>query len=71
MADCVENMNIVPGAQANGLGRYCCPNQPCCPSMIAGPTGPTGPMGPTGPAGHVGPMGPTAASIYPQKPGNH
>ena len=42
MADCVENMNIVPGAQANGLGRYCCPNQPCCPSMIAGPTGPTG-----------------------------
>ena len=40
MADCVsENMNIICGQQANGLNRYPCPVQPCCPSMIAGPFG--------------------------------
>ena len=56
MADCVENMNIIPGAQANGLARWTgCPSQPCCPSLIAGPTGP---------AGATGAMGPTGALIY-------
>ena len=53
MADCVsENMNIINGQGANGLGRYpmqpCHPPQACCPSLIAGPTGPTGPAGATG-----------------------
>lgn len=69
MADCAENMNIISGAQANGLARYPypCQTQPCCPSLIAGPTGPagaTGAQGPTGPAGPVGapgPMGPMGA----------
>ena len=59
MADCgSENMNIICGQQANGLYRYPCPTQPCCPSLIAGPTGPTGP------AGVTGPIGPTGALIY-------
>ena len=69
MADCVsENMNIICGQQANGLNRYPCPAQPCCPSLIAGPTGPVGPAGPIGPtgptgaAGPVGPAGPTGAA---------
>ena len=69
MADCAENMNIISGAQANGLARYPypCQTQPCCPSLIAGPTGPAGatgaqgPAGPAGPVGAPGPMGPMGA----------
>ena len=60
MADCKDNMNIVPGREADGLRRgwdwdHCGPR--CCPSLIVGPTGPTGAPGATGPTGPVGAPG--------------
>lgn len=60
MADCKDNMNIVPGREADGLRRgwdwdHCEPR--CCPSLIVGPTGPTGAPGATGPTGPVGAPG--------------
>ena len=73
MAECKENMNIICGAEADGLRRgwqgHPCGNF-CCPSLIAGPPGPPGPIGPQGPQGPVGPQGPqgTIGPAGPQGP---
>ena len=73
MAECKENMNIICGAEADGLRRgwqgHPCGNF-CCPSLIAGPPGPPGPTGPQGPQGPVGPQGPqgTIGPAGPQGP---